>query len=142
MLAGYHRHRMATAHLPTTAKDGCRTQGFSAERGHAERVKQMAPSPLASEITAGITTNSTTDAPNIPATRAPRGLAFVMDSEAYTGLGNVLDEPRIGSFPRAKRVASPVPPYCCCAIALATQGPEVSWRCLLPPGSRALGMPR
>jgi hypothetical protein len=81
-LTAYHGHRMAIAHLPTTAKDGCRTQGLTAERGHAEAVKQMAPSPFAIEITAGITTNSTKNAPNIPATRAPRGLAFVMNSEA------------------------------------------------------------
>jgi hypothetical protein len=28
-------HRMATAHLPTTAKVGLRTQGFTADRGQA-----------------------------------------------------------------------------------------------------------
>ena len=33
---------METAHLPTSAKDGFRTHGLMAERGHAESVTQTA----------------------------------------------------------------------------------------------------
>ena len=69
---------MATAHLPTSAKDGFRTQGFSDESGHVEFSKQMAPSPLASEIAAGTTTTSTMSAPTTAATVTHRGLGFVI----------------------------------------------------------------
>ena len=65
---------MMTAHRPTTANDGVRTQGFSAERGHAEAVKQTAPSPPANEITAGINTRTTAMAPMIAGTAVIRGL--------------------------------------------------------------------
>lgn len=71
-------HLIATAHLPTTAKGGLRTQGLTAERGHEASAKQMAPSPLASETNPGTTTNSTKNAPRIVATRAPRDFGFVM----------------------------------------------------------------
>lgn len=70
---------METAHLPTTAKVGLCTHGLSAESGHAESAKQMAPSPLVREITAGAATNNTTSAARIVATRALRGLAFAME---------------------------------------------------------------
>ena len=70
---------MATAHLPTSAKDGFRTHGLSEERGHVEVSKQMAPSPLASEITEGTTTNSATTAPAIAIVEAVRVFGFVMD---------------------------------------------------------------
>ena len=82
-LATFGCHRMATAHLPTTANDGVRTHGLTAERGHAESVKQIAPSPLASEITAGTTMSSTRSAPRVAATAAPRGFAFVMVSSRH-----------------------------------------------------------
>ena len=65
---------MITAHLPTIANDGVRTQGLSAERGHADAQKQMAPSPLANEITAGTKTKTTTMAPMIAGTAVIRCL--------------------------------------------------------------------
>ena len=77
---GQQDHLMETAHLPTSAKDGFRTHGLIAERGHAEAVKQMAPSLLVSEITAGTMRSSTRTAPKIAATGAPRGFAFVMET--------------------------------------------------------------
>ena len=69
---------MASAHRPTTAKDGFRTHGLIAERRHPEAVTQMAPSPLVIEITAGTTTSSTKNAARIAATRAPRDFVLVM----------------------------------------------------------------
>lgn len=71
-------HRMSTAHLPTTANDGFRTHGLTADRGHDESEKQMAPSRLASEITEGITTSTMKNAPTNVATRAPRGVTFII----------------------------------------------------------------
>lgn len=47
---------MATAHLPTTAKEGVRTHGLTADSEHAAAEKQMAPSPLTNEIADGTTT--------------------------------------------------------------------------------------
>jgi hypothetical protein len=79
---------MATSHLPTTAKDGVRTQGLTADRGHADDDRQMAPSPLANEITDGTTTSSTKSAPKMVATDAPRGFALIMLAEhTPTGWG-------------------------------------------------------
>jgi hypothetical protein len=72
---------MSTAHLPTTAKDGFRTHGLTADRGHAESEKQTAPSRLANEITDGTTTSIMKSAPTTAANRAPRGVTFVMSSE-------------------------------------------------------------
>ena len=81
---------MATAHRPTTAKDGRLTHGLSAERGQAEAVKQTAPSPLASETTAGTTTKSTSNTPRIAAAGAPWGFnVFVTDSRS--GRGQAVD---------------------------------------------------
>ena len=79
---------MAIAHLPTSAKDGFRTHGLIAERGHAEAAKQMAPCPLASEITTGTTTSSTKSAPKIAAPRARRRFPFVMASEHTLARGS------------------------------------------------------
>ena len=80
---------MAIAHLPTTAKDGFRMQGLTAESGQVECVKQMAPSRLDSETTAGTTTNSASPAPTTEATTTPRGLGFVIHA-----LLAASDEPR------------------------------------------------
>ena len=80
---GGSRHLMAAAHLPTTAKDGFRTHGLTAARGHAESAKQMVPSPLARDITAGTTTSSTRTAANIAAAEAAPGFAFVISFRVY-----------------------------------------------------------
>jgi hypothetical protein len=64
---------MATAHLPTTAKVGLRTQGFTADRGQAESAKQMAPSPFDRETTAGMMMSSPTTAARIATTTTLRG---------------------------------------------------------------------
>lgn len=53
----------STAHLPTIARNGVRTQGFSADSGHDESWRQMAPLLLASETTAGTATSNTKTAP-------------------------------------------------------------------------------
>lgn len=74
-------HRIA--HLPTTAKDGLRTQGLIAERGHAEVAKQILPSPFANEATAGTATSRTRSAPSVAAMRDRRGFALAMDARAY-----------------------------------------------------------
>jgi hypothetical protein len=71
-------HLMSTAHLPTTANDGFRTHGLTADRGHAESEKQMAPSRLANEITEGITTSTMKNAPTNAAKRGPRAVTFVI----------------------------------------------------------------
>ena len=75
---------MESAHLPTTAKAGLCTQGLTADRGHAESVKQTAPSPLASEVTTGTTTSTTRSATRTAAMTARRGFALVMGWQAYS----------------------------------------------------------
>lgn len=69
---------MSTAHLPTSANEGVRTHGLTADSGHAAAEKQMAPSPLASEITDGTTMSRTKNAPRIAATRW--GFAIAIES--------------------------------------------------------------
>ena len=81
---GSHRQRMATSHLPTTANDGFRRHGLSADSGHAELSKQTAPFPLASEIAAGMTTSRTNSAARIAAARAALDLTLAMDHEPYS----------------------------------------------------------
>jgi hypothetical protein len=61
-------HRMATSHLPTTAKVGLRTHGFTADKGHAESAKQIAPSLFDRDTAAGMMMSSTTSAPRMAAT--------------------------------------------------------------------------
>jgi len=80
-LACARAHLMSTAHLPTTANDGFRTHGLTADRGHAESEKQMAPSRLANEITDGTTTSTMKNAPTNAAKRAPRGVTFIISLE-------------------------------------------------------------
>lgn len=83
-----HSHLMGIAHRPTTAKDGFRTQGLIAERGHADCVKQIAPSPSLTETAAGTTTSTTNSAPSIATTRAPRRLGLVMRARPTCGQCN------------------------------------------------------
>jgi hypothetical protein len=85
--AGSADHGTESAHLPTTAKTGLRTQGLIIERGHAESAKQTAPSPLVSEITAGSATSKTKIAPSTVVMTALRDFAFGMGSSAYSRYG-------------------------------------------------------
>jgi hypothetical protein len=72
-------HLMATAHLPTTAKVGLRTQGFTADRGHAESAKQIAPSPPDRETAAGMRTSSTRTTPRMKAGVSTHGRAGALE---------------------------------------------------------------
>jgi hypothetical protein len=68
---------MAAAHLPTTAKVGLRTQGFTADRGHAESAKQIAPLPFDRDTTAGMMRSTRITIPRIAATKV-LGFGFDM----------------------------------------------------------------
>jgi hypothetical protein len=70
------RQRTAIAHLPNSAKRGCRWQGLTAERAHEEDEMQTAPSPVESDIAAGIPSTRT----NAP-TKMSRGVRFRASKE-------------------------------------------------------------